>query len=377
MNKIKFNIKSNLEILKIRSVRFSKYAEGKARLNLYYMLISSAAGLIISTLMLLPAPFFLAELSPNPARLVFYPVFLAAGIFSAIALKRGLSNSFLIRTMCVLMSALTLGAAILTGVFLSPDSPAVFYPLLIIMLSTAFVVRPIAMDLLTAVMTVLFIILSQRFKTPDIADYDTISATGALMMSWLASYFVYYTRMKDYAAQNELYKLSSTDSLTSLLNKRSGEYNSLRYMRSNGTNEAYTAMMLDLDDFKNVNDMYGHIQGDKILAAFGRELKRAFRSDDILSRTGGDEFFVLLRNIGDKDIIEQKAQSVLKICGVLNETFGTRLGVSMGIVIVPKESPRPLYEQLYKAADVLLYKSKRGGKNKYTISNYTDIKAKV
>ena len=85
MNKIKFNIKSVKEILKIRSVRFSKYAEGKARLNLYYMLISSAAGLIISTLMLLPTPFFLAELSPSPARLMFYPVFLASGIFSAIA----------------------------------------------------------------------------------------------------------------------------------------------------------------------------------------------------------------------------------------------------------------------------------------------------
>ncbi len=377
MNKIKFNIKSVKEILKIRSVRFAKYAEGKTRLNLYYMLISSAAGLIITTLMLLPAPFFLPELSPSPARLVFYPVFLASVIFSAIALKRGLSNSFLIQTMCALMSALTLGASIFAGVFLSTDSPAVFFPLLIIMLSTVFVIRPIAMDLLTAVMTALFIILSQRFKTPDIADYDAISAIGALLMSWLASYFVYYTRMRDYAAQNELYKLSSTDSLTALLNKRSGEYNCLRYMRSNGTAEAYTAMMLDLDDFKNVNDMCGHIQGDKVLAAFGRELKRAFRSDDILSRIGGDEFFVLLRNIGDKNIIEQKAQSVLKICEVLNETFGTRLGVSMGIVIVPKDSPRPLYEQLYKAADVLLYKSKRGGKNKYTIANYAELKTKL
>ena len=357
----------------MRSEHFRAYAESKTRTNLYYMLFSALAGTALTTVLILLSPVIIKGWQPQPVYFVFYPIFAVFILFAACALGKKKISAAFVRSMCMLMCVLVLSGTIIISVFPQPDNPEIFFSLLIIMLPTVFVVRPVVMDIMTAVMSLLFVFLSYRFKPPVPASLDAVTTLASVLLSWLTSYFVYHMRMRDFAAQKELYELSSTDTLTSLLNKRSGEYNCLSYMRSAGAEEDYTAIMLDLDDFKAVNDVFGHMQGDKVLAAFGRELKRAFRSDDIVSRIGGDEFFVLLRNIGDEGVIRQKAENVLNICGVLNEAFGTRLGVSMGIVIVGRESVRPLYEQLYKAADTLLYKSKHSGKNTYVVSEYKDI----
>lgn len=357
----------------MRSEHFRAYAESKTRTNLIYMLFSAIAGTVLTTVLIMLSPIIINGWRPQPVYFVFYPIFAVFILFAAFALRLKKIGSAVVRSMCMLMCVLVLGGTIIISVFPQPDNLEIFFSMLIIILPVVFVVRPVVMDMLTAVMSLLFVFLSYRFKPPLPASLDAVTTIASVLLSWLTSYFVYHMRMRDFAAQKELYELSSTDTLTSLLNKRSGEYNCLSYMRSAGAEEAYTAMMLDLDDFKAVNDVYGHIQGDKVLAAFGRELKRAFRSDDIVSRIGGDEFFVLLRNIGEKSVIEQKAENVLKICDILNESFGVRLGVSMGIVIVGSDSVRPLYEQLYKAADTLLYKSKHGGKNIYTINEFKNI----
>ena len=135
-------------------------------------------------------------------------------------------------------------------------------------------------------------------------------------------------------------------------------------------------MMMDLDNFKTINDMLGHKFGDETLKTFGNQIKELFRKDDIVCRVGGDEFFVLMKNIPSTEYVCQKADGILKICLSHKNDAGIQLGCSIGIVTVNDD--KLAYEQLYKLADKLLYKSKRDGKNKYTLVEYkSDIKNRL
>ena len=97
-----------------------------------------------------------------------------------------------------------------------------------------------------------------------------------------------------------LERLSSTDGLTGLLNRRQLEHEVGRLKRafSQGRGRATLAVMLDLRGFKAANRR-GHLEGDRVLVDFARQLRESVKSKDVVARFGGDEFFVLLRNYKD------------------------------------------------------------------------------
>lgn len=122
---------------------------------------------------------------------------------------------------------------------------------------------------------------------------------------------------------------------------------------------------LDLDDFKQVNDSFGHIEGDALLHAIGDILRSSFRESDIIGRVGGDEFVILLKNI-DLD------QALHKLDGVRTRLAATRVNntdsspsVSMG-VYVTQLSDRA-YRDVFVKADEALYRAKRSGKNRIVL----------
>jgi diguanylate cyclase (GGDEF)-like protein len=122
---------------------------------------------------------------------------------------------------------------------------------------------------------------------------------------------------------------------------------------------------LDLDNFKKVNDTYGHSYGDDVLEQTALRIKSAIREADTLSRIGGDEFIVLLENLFDVGEVEK---IVKKIQLALEEPFLTHekqffLSVSIGISQYPQHGNSS--EMLIKNADIAMYKAKNAGKNTY------------
>ena len=124
--------------------------------------------------------------------------------------------------------------------------------------------------------------------------------------------------------------------------------------------------MLDLDDFKSINDNYGHAAGDKLLVAVARILEETFRTDDIVARVGGDEFVALLSGSDNEEMARQKAQELLdRVHALRIEGINTVASVSVGAASAP--ACGRTYETLSAAADEALYSIKKGGKGGFAL----------
>ena len=160
----------------------------------------------------------------------------------------------------------------------------------------------------------------------------------------------------------ELERRSRTDGLTGLLNK--GAVEDLARMKMAGcTREGKKAVLMinDVDDFKNVNDSFGHIVGDRVLATIGRIINNCFKGSDVVGRIGGDEFLVLLRDIDSHDAVRALADTLQN--EVLNAFSGDLercVSLSIGIAVCPEHGTT--YEKLFAAADDALYYVKSNGK---------------
>ncbi len=157
--------------------------------------------------------------------------------------------------------------------------------------------------------------------------------------------------------EQELRKQAQQDPLTGLYNRAGVKLINARLEQiSRGI-----LFMLDLDDFKSVNDTYGHAAGDKLLVAIGHILTETFRTDDIVARVGGDEFIAFLSGSDSRATAEQKGEELLERVRALRiEGIDTPASVSVGAASAPFHGQT--YEALSQAADEALYLVKNSGK---------------
>ncbi len=129
---------------------------------------------------------------------------------------------------------------------------------------------------------------------------------------------------------SEAVKSASRDSLTGLKNKRALEQEMDLVIEESGNAGAF--LILDLDNFKNVNDTCGHPQGDRVLQLFAACMKNTFRGDDFTGRMGGDEFVVFMRNVNERQKISRKAEQLMENfqSSLPKEFKGCSLSVSIG-----------------------------------------------
>ena len=124
--------------------------------------------------------------------------------------------------------------------------------------------------------------------------------------------------------------------------------------------------MLDLDDFKSVNDTYGHLAGDRLLTAIGGVLRETFRTDDIVARVGGDEFVAFMSGSDSRVTAEQKGQELLERVRALRvDGVDRRVTVSVGAASAPALGRS--YEALSLAADEAMYQVKHSGKGGFIL----------
>lgn len=177
---------------------------------------------------------------------------------------------------------------------------------------------------------------------------------------------IIYIVYENHRRNKELIKYAQTDALTGLYNKETTKQRTDQLLTED-KEENHAFMILDMDSFKQINDVYGHAVGDVILQKFGKLLKDIFREGDILGRIGGDEFVVIMKNIQTKEAAVKKAGELLaKTQGYkINELKGKNISISIGISMYPNNGD--CYMDLYKQADQALYQAKRSGKAKVCI----------
>ena len=156
-----------------------------------------------------------------------------------------------------------------------------------------------------------------------------------------------------------------TDHLTGLLN-RSGFRHAVKQAMAARPGQGLLLMM-DLDNFKQVNDKHGHPEGDEALRSFAQQLEGFFnRSGDITARFGGDEFAVF---VGRSLTLAEANGMLNKFVNRVQQTFAEKypeegLSVSIGVTFVPE---KPVADELYRQMDAALYEAKRNGKNRFLI----------
>ena len=154
----------------------------------------------------------------------------------------------------------------------------------------------------------------------------------------------------------------SIDTMTGLLNKSASQKEIADLIKKSPG----ALLMIDLDSFKLVNDIYGHNMGDKILICFAELIKKIIRENDLAGRMGGDEFIAYLQNVSDEKILQEKTaflndQILISAKNFMGADIEIPLGVSVGAVFSPDEGTD--FSTLYKKADSALYEVKQHGKH--------------
>lgn len=166
--------------------------------------------------------------------------------------------------------------------------------------------------------------------------------------------------------KKELEKRTQMDTLTELLNKRSTENHIRMMLDTSGKDWKYGAlMMIDVDNFKHINDSLGHAVGDRVLAEIARIIRTNFRVMDVTGRIGGDEFMVFLRNIPSPSAACHSAERIQSQVQASFPELKGGVSLSIGISLYPQHGAA--FEELYQAADQALYDVKKHGKGTYKI----------
>ncbi len=216
----------------------------------------------------------------------------------------------------------------------------IFYSFLIVMLCLN---HPAAIDLKTEIMR--FVIL----------------LTALVWLMWLGNYLS--------SMRRHIQRLVVRDELTGVYNRRQ-LYTLLAREKALAERAGvpFTVCMMDLDDFKLVNDTYGHQAGDEVLKVFARTVQRNIRAEDYVARYGGEEFLVVLANYRCRDADDKSIQRLRQLTENLSfDTIPGFPGITVSIGVSTYSPPESI-DMMIARADDALYRAKQKGKNRVEVS---------
>ncbi|MEG0431124.1 MAG: diguanylate cyclase [Anaerovoracaceae bacterium] len=207
--------------------------------------------------------------------------------------------------------------------------------------------------------------LSFRSYAEDKLEYKWIRLTVRMVeypgTNNVKGVLIYENIHEEKMAELAIKEKSEIDSLTGLLNRSTLE-NSINNLIELNPNAHHVIIMLDIDNFKQINDTLGHIAGDNALLEVSRRLKSILRKGDIIGRIGGDEFMICLKNISFKEAIKRRMEFISQL---MNFEVAKQMGISgsLGVALYPKDGKT--FDELYHNADIAVYKAKENGRNCY------------
>lgn len=218
-------------------------------------------------------------------------------------------------------------------------------------------------------------------------EYECIERSDGQNYRWIrAHYCIYKSNVtncvkvisyvknieEEKRAYYRLMEKATTDPMTGLLNKISTKEIVTNLLKKY-VDQSSVILMIDIDDFKRINDTYGHNAGDEVIISVCNMIKNNFRDTAIIGRMGGDEFLVCLREKFEYDNLEQVLSQLLNEVQNFSMEYNgqtvTGLTISIGIV---DTFGNENFDQLYHYADAAMYKAKAKGKNQYYVYDYTN-----
>jgi diguanylate cyclase (GGDEF)-like protein len=300
---------------------------------------------------------------------LLWSALLATGSVTAIFLKVGL------RTLCAnlllaILSSVLVGSSFLLGGVMSPTM--IFLLAMPVMAATlmnsgwVFFWTAIAIACWLTILALETSGVEMRRITAEsnIGPVQVLSLLGTslIVMSVLGSYLGSDSRLRGIMEEKADYLdyLANHDPLTTIPNRRAFfEQANDALARANRTNKPFAIVVLDLNNFKEINDGLGHVVGDAVLQHFANRLKSGFRETDFYARLGGDEFAIILEPVEDFVSVKTAVDRFLGLSADELEVEGevVRYTCATGSSIFPEHGKR--VQELYEEADQAMYRSKR------------------
>lgn len=160
----------------------------------------------------------------------------------------------------------------------------------------------------------------------------------------------------------QLRTMADSDALTGMLNRKAAVERMESFLDGEGASGIHAFFIIDIDNFKEINDRFGHIEGDRVLTALAGDMLHFFRDSDIVGRLGGDEFIVLLKDVRSPETAAAKASAFCEHAKRIKELHKLESYVSVSIGVSVAMDGAKGFQLLYREADEALYKVKADGK---------------
>ncbi|WP_434710760.1 GGDEF domain-containing protein [Pseudomonas sp. R1-1] len=200
----------------------------------------------------------------------------------------------------------------------------------------------------------------------EIIQISLVEGAMAIMLIALSM-----TGTERYRREEQIARLAERDPLTALYNRRALEKRAPRLLQQVSPQQPGALLLIDIDNFKLVNDHYGHTAGDRLLIALSEMILAALPRNALTARLGGDEFVILLNNASSERIVELGDTLRDQFHAMASQSFLTPSAVTLSIGATAFDTAPASLTALIEQGDLALYESKRGGRNRLRLTGLT------
>ena len=326
---------------------------------------------LLLAVFLLATPYLIPGWTPSVWHLAFIPATIILAAITLIYAWKGKERANVATALCVVYEVVLFAGIIAIDAPGTAEAPGSFLSMLCVIMPVLFTLPFWLTFALIGLAVAGFCALTLAFKTPFLARYDVFEAIVAVFFALAVDVLTSSLRIRDYEARMRYKLLSTRDAFSGVLNKRACEEAMVNYLRACAPKVKCAFIIIDLDDFKQINDTRGHLAGDEILRRTGEALQELFRASDIIGRFGGDEFVILAKGMSSRESVERKCRRIReRVRGFA--VNGEALGVtcSLGAVLVNDQNAD--HDAIFRQADAALYEAKAHGKDAYVLRGYEE-----
>jgi diguanylate cyclase (GGDEF)-like protein len=200
----------------------------------------------------------------------------------------------------------------------------------------------------------------------EIIQISLVEGAMAIMLIALSM-----TGTERYRREKQIARLAERDPLTALYNRRALEKRAPRLLEQVSAEHPGALLLIDIDNFKLVNDQYGHTAGDRLLIALSEMIRSVLPRNALTARLGGDEFVILLNSASSERVMELGNALREQFLSTTSQTFPTTAAVTLSIGASLFDNPPANLTTLIEQGDAALYESKRGGRNRLCLTGLT------
>jgi diguanylate cyclase (GGDEF)-like protein len=200
----------------------------------------------------------------------------------------------------------------------------------------------------------------------EIIQISLVEGAMAIMLIALSM-----TGTERYRREKRIARLAARDPLTALYNRRALEVRAARLLDNVSTARPGALLLIDIDNFKQVNDLYGHTAGDRLLVTLSEIIRSVLPEGALAARLGGDEFVILLRNASNEQIVGLGNALREQFHHAAAQAFATPQAVTLSIGANLFDHPPASLAALIEQGDAALYQSKRGGRDSIRLVDQT------